>query len=172
VPHAVVLLPDLLRPGLRLVFCGTAAGTRSARQGAYYAGPGNRFWATLHDVDMTPRRLRPDEFPQLLDHGIGLTDVCKTQHGMDHQIAVGAFDAGRLEDVLLGCAPGVVAFNGKKAARTALGLTDTASLPYGRLGTNFAGQPTWVLPSTSGAGSRYWDREPWQDLADAVAPRT
>jgi G:T/U-mismatch repair DNA glycosylase len=41
------VLPDLLRPGLRIVFCGTAAGTASARAGAYYAGPGNAFWPTL-----------------------------------------------------------------------------------------------------------------------------
>jgi G:T/U-mismatch repair DNA glycosylase len=43
------LLDDLLRIGLRLVICGTAAGERSAKLGAYYAGPGNKFWRTLHD---------------------------------------------------------------------------------------------------------------------------
>ena len=37
-------LEDLLRPGLRLVICGTAAGTQSAAINAYYAGPANRFW--------------------------------------------------------------------------------------------------------------------------------
>lgn len=37
------VLPDLLRPGLRVVFCGTAAGAASALSGAYYAGRGNRF---------------------------------------------------------------------------------------------------------------------------------
>ncbi|HEU5143069.1 MAG TPA: uracil-DNA glycosylase family protein [Solirubrobacterales bacterium] len=50
----MAVLPDLVRPGLRVVFCGTAAGTASARAGAYYAGPGNRFWETLRVTGLTP----------------------------------------------------------------------------------------------------------------------
>ncbi|HET6586644.1 MAG TPA: mismatch-specific DNA-glycosylase, partial [Oleiagrimonas sp.] len=38
------VLPDLLRAGLGLVFCGTAPSRRSAAEGAYYAHPGNYFW--------------------------------------------------------------------------------------------------------------------------------
>ena len=56
-------LPDQLQPHLRLVFVGTAAGQRSADMGHYYAGPGNRFWRTLHEVGITPRRYEPHEFP-------------------------------------------------------------------------------------------------------------
>jgi TDG/mug DNA glycosylase family protein len=59
------LLDDLLRPGLRIVICGTAAGERSAKLGAYYAGPGNKFWRTLHKVGLTPRALIPAEFREL-----------------------------------------------------------------------------------------------------------
>ena len=54
--------PDLLRPGLRIVFCGTAAGTVSAARGAYYAHPQNRFWSALHASGSTPRLLQPEEF--------------------------------------------------------------------------------------------------------------
>jgi len=61
-PH---VLPDMLRPGLRLVICGSAAGAVSATHGAYYAGPGNRFWRTLFEVGLTPRRLEPHEFRDL-----------------------------------------------------------------------------------------------------------
>ncbi len=56
-PMTHVLL-DLLRPGLRVVFCGTAAGAVSAAKGAYYAGPGNRFWPMLAKTGLTPRQLR------------------------------------------------------------------------------------------------------------------
>jgi hypothetical protein len=42
------ILPDVLMPGLKLVFCGTAAGTVSARRGQYYAHPQNRFWEILY----------------------------------------------------------------------------------------------------------------------------
>ena len=37
-------LPDLLRPGLDLVFVGINPGERSASAGHYYAHPGNGFW--------------------------------------------------------------------------------------------------------------------------------
>ena len=56
------VLPDLVRPGLRIVFCGTAAGTVSAARGAYYAHPQNKFWSALCAVGLTPRLLRPEEF--------------------------------------------------------------------------------------------------------------
>ena len=56
------LLKDLLAPGLKIVFCGTAAGEVSATRGEYYAGPGNKFWAVLHKIGLTPRRLAPGEY--------------------------------------------------------------------------------------------------------------
>lgn len=46
------VLPDVLVPGLKVVFCGNAAGTVSARKGAPYAGPGNYFWRALHEVGL------------------------------------------------------------------------------------------------------------------------
>ena len=54
--RAAHVLPDVLAPDLRVVFVGTAAGARSAAVGHYYAGPGNRFWHTLHEIGLTPRR--------------------------------------------------------------------------------------------------------------------
>ena len=63
-------LPDQLRADLRLVFVGTAASTRSAAVGHYYAHPSNRFWRALHEAGITPRRYQPDEFAALLELGI------------------------------------------------------------------------------------------------------
>ena len=77
------VLPDLLRPGLRVVICGSAAGAVSAARGAYYAGPGNKFWRILAEVGLTPRRLEPGEFREVLNFGIGLTDLVKTHSGSD-----------------------------------------------------------------------------------------
>lgn len=74
-PHR---LPDQLRPSLRLVFVGTAASTRSAAVGHYYAHPGNRFWRAIHEAGITPRRYRPDEFGGLIELGIGFTDLSKS----------------------------------------------------------------------------------------------
>jgi hypothetical protein len=82
---ALEKLPDQLQDHLRLVFVGTAAGQRSADLGHYYAHPGNRFWRTIHEVGITPRRYQPHEFSALLKLGIGFTDVCKLGAGMDYQ---------------------------------------------------------------------------------------
>ena len=46
--QAGTILPDVLGPNLKVVFCGTAAGAVSAKRRAYYAGPGNKFWQTIH----------------------------------------------------------------------------------------------------------------------------
>ena len=76
---------------LRVVFCGTAAGTRSVEAGAYYASPGNAFWATLHQVGLTPRELGPSEYLELLNYGLGLTDICKLSYGSDREAGTGGF---------------------------------------------------------------------------------
>jgi len=158
------ILPDVLGPGLRVVFCGTAPGTASARAGAYYAGPGNRFWATLHEVGPTPVLLAPAEFARLPQFGIGLTDISKTASGSDQQVGRSGFDPARLEATIAAVAPAHLAFNGKNAARAALGRP----VDYGRQPERVAGAAVWVLPSTSGAARGFWDIGPWQELAGAA----
>lgn len=160
-------LPDVLAPNLRVVFCGTAAGTQSAQRGAYYAGPGNRFWSILHETGLTPRRLEPHEYPMLLAYGIGLTDVCKTRAGMDSEIPAEAFEPAALELKLEELRPTVIAFNGKKAARIALRVRADAPLAYGRHELSLGGGAVWVLPSTSGAANGVWSPVPWRALAAA-----
>jgi TDG/mug DNA glycosylase family protein len=161
------ILADMLRPGLRVVFCGTAAGAVSAAKGAYYAGPGNRFWTILAKTGLTPRQLRPEEFAQVLDFGIGLTDVAKTVSGADADLPADAFDRigliARMREVL----PAYLAFNGKKAAATALGRP-TRLLRYGPVLDVPNLPPVVVLPSTSGAASGFWDPAPWIALAAQV----
>jgi TDG/mug DNA glycosylase family protein len=83
------VLPDLLKPGLRIVFCGTAAGNVSAARGAYYAHPQNRFWAALHAFGLTPRKLRPEDYAELSQWGLGLTDIAKHVSGVDRELPAG-----------------------------------------------------------------------------------
>lgn len=164
VPPAV--LPDVLAPGLRVLFCGSAAGRASAAAGAYYAGPGNRFWPTLHRVGLTPRRLQPAEFRSLLDYRLGLTDLCKTAAGADRELPRDRDDAAALRHKIARYRPGVVAFVGKRAAQAAL----DAKLGYGLQDRPIGPAQTFVLPSPSGAARRYWDERPWAALAELVEP--
>jgi double-stranded uracil-DNA glycosylase len=159
------VLPDVLVPGLDLVFCGNAAGKVSARRNAYYAGPGNLFWPTLHEVGLTPVRLAPEEFRRILEFGLGLTDVCKVRFGSDAEVGAATHDAARLEAAVERVAPKRLAFVGKQAAKVAL----RRPVEYGAQSEPFAGTKAWVLPSPSGLARGFWNVEPWQKLADAVA---
>ena len=156
-----MILPDLLAPGLDLVFCGTAVGAESARRQAYYAGPGNAFWPTLHSVGLTPRRLRPDEYRELLDYGIGLTDLAKEISGNDDILAHSDFDCSRLRALLARYQPRLLAFTGKRAAQQFVGRRVAYGLLAERIGTT----RLFVLTSPSGAACRYWSVEPWAELA-------
>ena len=157
-----MLIPDSVAPGLRVIFCGTALGAASHRAKAYYAGPGNKFWPTLHEIGLTPRRLEPSEYPELLEYGIGLTDLCKTRSGSDAAVGVGGFDPPRLVELLALTQPGWIAFNSKRAAKEALGVK---RVDYGPHPTGLGGVPVFVLPSTSGAASGHWDITWWRELA-------
>jgi TDG/mug DNA glycosylase family protein len=159
-----VMLPDVLQSGLRVVFCGTAAGAKSAQARAYYAGPGNQFWPTLHKIGLTPRQLLPSEYPELTAYGIGLTDVCKTQAGADSTLTAAGFDTARLIALLDQHRPSAIAFNGKKAAEIVLGRT----VDYGPQPEGIADARVFVLPSTSGAARGHWDIRHWQELAAVV----
>src|SRR5215469_1471088 len=80
------VLPDRLKPGLMLGFCGTAAGRQSALQKAYYAHKQNKFWHTLYEVGLTPILFEAKDYRGLWRLGIGLTDIAKYAYGMDHQL--------------------------------------------------------------------------------------
>ncbi len=176
------VLPELLRPHLKLVVCGTAAGNISALRRAYYAGPGNRFWDILRDSSLVPLLLRPEEFGLLPSHGIGLTDLVKLEAGLDADLSARSYDAERFISSIRINQPRFVAFNGIKAARTflkALGLACKGPLPY-----ELDSLPGFTeairrrelitiafrsLPSTSGAARGFWNGgQGWFSLASEV----
>lgn len=155
------VLPDVLRTGLDIVFCGTAAGAASARRGAYYAGPGNAFWPTLFRVGLTTRQLAPEEFRTLVRCGLGLTDMAKAVSGNDRELPAGSFDAGRLERAVRRHRPAILAFTSKRAAAEYYGCP----VAYGLQQTGIGATKVFVLPSPSGAARGHWDESRWQELA-------
>lgn len=166
----MAVLPDVLRPGLRIVFCGTGAGRRSAEVGAYYAKPGNRFWPTLHEVGLTPRRLDPHDFATVVDYGIGLTDVAKEHVGADSELSVTDADIAALEARIVKVAPDFLAFTSKKAASLVLGRP-TGRLAYGLNAVTIGATRLLVLPSPSGLATSYWTIEPWREAARLAGAR-
>ena len=161
-------LPDQLRPNLRLVFVGTAASTRSAELGHYYAHPGNRFWRAIHEAGITPRRYQPSEFVSLIELRIGFTDLCKTGAGMDHQIAAETIDVPGFKAKMETYRPATIAFTSKKAASLFYGRP-SAAIALGRQTRDESLPEVFVLPSPSGAASGSWTLEPWRELAAWIA---
>ena len=166
------VLPDVLADGLDVVFCGSAAGSASARAGAYYAGPSNRFWPILHECGLTPRRLQPREFRTVVRYGIGLTDLSKYQSGADSALDARGDDASALAAKITLHAPRVLAFNGKRAGAVFLRqmlaseIKDYGLQPRALGNTAVCNTAVFVLPSTSGAARRWWDAAPWRSLGD------
>jgi len=154
-----------LAPGLKLVICGSAAGTRSAELGAYYAGPGNQFWGMLYRVGLTPRVLKPAEFREVLAYAIGLTDIVKTNFGADSSLRRGDSDPAGLCQKIERLQPGILVFNGKRAASAFLG----GPVAYGpQPGRDIGATRIYVAPSTSGAARGFWDEDLWHLVAQAV----
>ena len=155
------LVPDLLAPQLKLVFCGTAPSRASVAAAAYYAKPGNRFWPTLHVVGITPHRYSPQDYPQLLSLGIGLTDLCKIHSGVDSELPDDAFDIDAFEKKIQHHQPRIVAFTSKNAAQSYLRMP----VAYGEHSVKLGGTRLFVLPSPSGLATRFFDIEIWRSLA-------
>jgi TDG/mug DNA glycosylase family protein len=158
------VLPDLLRSGLSIVFCGMAPSAESARRRAYYAHPGNRFWRTLFETGLTERLFAPEEFRLLPARGIGFTDVNKTESGRDHALSKHALDPEAVRRKIAKFQPRFLACTSKTVGQLVLGH----GCGYGLQDETIGRTRIFVLPSTSGAAVRYWDIGPWRALAKAV----
>ncbi|KAL1407553.1 uracil DNA N-glycosylase Thp1 [Vanrija albida] len=69
-------LPQILRPGLDLVFCGINPGKKSATDGHHFAHPTNKFWKALWGAGLSARLLLPSEDVTLPDeYNFGMTNL-------------------------------------------------------------------------------------------------
>jgi TDG/mug DNA glycosylase family protein len=149
-------VPDVLAPGLRVIFCGINPGRVSAAAGAHFANPRNDFWRLLHAAGFTPRLLAPEEQLDAPRYGIGLTNAAfRTTPGSgDLRRADFAGAADRLEALARDLRPEAIAFVGKEAYRGAFGERPQLGLQERRLGDTLL----FVLPSTSPANAAVgWD---------------
>ena len=157
-PSAV---PDILAPGLRVVFCGINPGRRSTAAGCHFANPRNDFWRLLADAGLTPRRLDPSDQWTMLELGYGLTNAAHrtTRGSSDLRRADFAGTPERLARIADELAPEVLAFVGKAAYRGAFRERPALGLQERRLGST----RLFVLPSTSPANAAvpYVERLHW-----------
>jgi TDG/mug DNA glycosylase family protein len=147
-------IPDVIAPGLRVLFCGINPGLYSGATGYHFARPGNRFWPALHAAGFTPRRLDPGEQRELLAFALGITNlVARATARADELTDAELRDGGViLAQKIEHHRPRCLAVVGITAYRTAFGRPKaTIGLQPDSIGET----PVWVLPNPSGLNAHW-----------------
>ena len=148
------IVPDLIAPGLEVLFCGINPGLYSGATGHHFARPGNRFWPALHAAGFTPHRFSPDEEEALLELGYGITNIVdRTTAAAAELSAEELLEGGqRLEQKVALYKPKVLAVLGISAYRTAFKKPKAV---MGLQTEKVAESYLWVLPNPSGLNAHY-----------------
>jgi TDG/mug DNA glycosylase family protein len=143
------MLPDVIGPGLKVIFCGINPGARAAVAGHSFVGNGNRFWHAIHLAGFTPYQLAAEDDQSLIQFGYGLTTaVARPTRRADELTRQELADAiPDLEAKIARYAPDMIAFLGKAAFAAVCKLRNIAWGPQPDL---FGGAKVWVVPNPSG----------------------
>lgn len=147
-------VPDVIAPGLRVLFCGINPGLYSGATGHHFARPGNRFWPALHRAGITPRLLTPREERELLEWGYGITNLVARATATAAELARDEFVAGarRLERKVKRYQPTWVAVVGIGAYRVAFGRPKAV---IGAQPERLESAGLWLLPQPSGLNANH-----------------
>jgi TDG/mug DNA glycosylase family protein len=147
-------LPDIIGPGLDVLFCGINPGLYSASTGCHFARPGNRFWPALAAAGFTPTRFHPSRQAELLACRVGITNFVDRATASAIELTDDEIRAGRpaLERKVRRYRPRAVAIVGIGAYRIAFARPDAV---IGRQPEQIADALLWVLPNTSGLNAHY-----------------
>lgn len=151
-------VPDIIAPGLKVLFCGINPGLYTAAIGHHFGRPGNRFWPALHAAGFTPRLLDPSEEQELLPLGFGITNVvARATAGADELSEREIIAGGRLlTEKVREFAPKYLAILGIGAYRTAF----TRPKAVIGLQPDAIGETrVWVLPNPSGLNAHYQGKD-------------
>ena len=151
-------VPDLIAPGLRVLFVGINPSLYSAAVGCHFARPGNRFWPALLAGGFTPRLFSPAEGPALLALGLGITNVVPRATATAAELSRDDYLAGAidLESKVRAYRPRVVAFVGIIAYRTAF---DRPRAIVGLQTAPLGDSTVWVLPNPSALNAHFQPKE-------------
>jgi double-stranded uracil-DNA glycosylase len=147
-------IPDVIRPGLNVLFVGINPGLYSGATGCHFARPGNRFWPTLHRAGFTPRQLSPDDTSELLDLGIGITNLVNRTTATAAELGDDELRTGaeRVRATIRQYRPEAVAILAVSGYRIAF---DRPKATIGRQPEPLEGAELWVLPNPSGLNANY-----------------
>jgi TDG/mug DNA glycosylase family protein len=156
-----VEVPDLVGPGLKLLFVGINPGLWTAAVQTHFAHPGNRFYPALfragisaHEIDRSAGMTDADR-ADLIGRGIGITNLVRRATVRASELSREELREGgeRLTRFVAEHRPKVVAVAGITAYREA--FNERKTVP-GRqpdsldLAGRFGGAALWVVPNPSG----------------------
>lgn len=142
-------LPDLIAPGLRVLFCGINPGACAAERGHHFLGRGNRFWRVLHLAGFTPHLIDAMDDRSILGYGCGITSAVSRPTVRADELARDEYQLakGHLVEKLARFRPAHIAFLGKPAFEAMFDVRESA---WGLQGTTIEGAAVWILPNPSG----------------------
>lgn len=148
------IVPDVIAPDLKVLFCGINPGLYSAATAHHFARPGNRFWPALHAGGFTPRVLKPWEDAQLLRLGYGITNVVERASLSAAELTPDEIVEGgrQLEAKVRNYRPRCLAVLGITAYRTAFHRPKAV---LGAQPDQIGDALVWVLPNPSGLNAHY-----------------
>ncbi|MBS9535278.1 G/U mismatch-specific DNA glycosylase [Mycobacterium sp. M1] len=146
--------PDILAPGLDVVFCGLNPATTAVADGHNFSSRSNRFWRALHGAGFTDVCLQPCDERRLLEYGCGITTVVERATRKADDVSTDEFRSARpgFEAKIRKYRPRAIGFLGKRALTAMLGRSD---IDWGRYPGGFAGTEAWVLPNPSGLNRNF-----------------
>ncbi len=147
-------LPDVIAPDLDVLFCGINPSLMSAERGHHFARPGNRFWPAIDLAGFTPRLFRPDEDRQLLEHGLGITNVVARPTRTAAELTQEELREGAaaLAELVAEYRPRVLAVLGVTAWRVGF---ERPNAVMGRQPERVGGAVTWAVPNPSGLNAHF-----------------
>lgn len=147
-------IPDLVAPGLSLLFVGINPGLYTAWAGYHFARPGNRFWPALHASGLTPRLLHPSEGKELLALGIGITGFVRRATATAAELTDDEYRGGarRIRALIKRLRPHCVCFLGLTAYRIGF---DQPKAKLGRQPEDWYGAIVWLGPNPSGLNAHF-----------------
>lgn len=145
---------DVIAPDLEVLFCGINPGLYSGATGHHFARPGNRFWPALHRAGFTPTQLSPFDERELLELGLGVTNVVARTTAIASELSTDELVAGgkRLTRKVVRYHPRFLAVLGVTAYRAAFGEKDAG---IGLQERSIGATRIWVLPNPSGLNAHY-----------------
>ena len=157
-------VPDVAARGLRVLFCGINPGLYSAATGHHFARPGNRFWPALHQSGFTGRQLAPSEEKELLELGLGITNVVDRSTARADELTADELIAGgkKLAGKVRRLRPAWLAVIGVTAYRIAFAQRNAS---VGRQDLMIGGTRVWVLPNPSGLNAHWRPPQLAQEFA-------